>query len=66
MRRRDPRGVAEIGEKALGNANPKYRDERIRCHEMLCRAYRLLKDTKRAEHHRAQAKTLNARGGAAQ
>lgn len=58
MRRRDVRGAIEIGEKALGNANPKYRDELIRCHEMLSRAYRLLKNPERAGHHRARAEEL--------
>lgn len=63
LRRRDPRGAVLAGEKGLGNANPKYRDERIRCHEALVRAYRLLKDAKRAAHHRARAEELAAEGG---
>ena len=58
MRRRDPRGAAEIGERALGNANPKYRDERIRCHEILSRVYRMLKDRSRAGYHRERAEEL--------
>ncbi len=55
MRRRDPRGAVEIGERALMNANPKYRDEQARCHELLSRAYRVLKNRDRASYHRARA-----------
>lgn len=63
MRRGDPRGAVLAGEEALANANPKYRDEQIRCHKALDRAYRLLKDDARARRHRARAGELGRAGG---
>ena len=51
MRQGNPRGAVELGERALASANPKYREEQLRCHEMLSRAYRLLKDRARASYH---------------
>jgi tetratricopeptide (TPR) repeat protein len=56
--RRQPRRAVQFGEEGLRGANPKYREERLKGHRLLTRAYSLLRDERNSRRHRNLAEVL--------